>query len=75
MTSCLLSCPPSGSKSFPFRVDPFPKGRDTFLTELPPLKVYQFPLEKIIASSEMYVVIFFMPLPAEGKSRTYSFLQ
>ena len=32
------------SKFFPFRADPFQKGNETNVTELPPLKVYQFPL-------------------------------
>ena len=34
---------PKGSKFFPFRADPVSEGDRTVLTELPPLKVYQFP--------------------------------
>ena len=33
-----------GNKFFPFRVSPFQKGDRTVLIELPPLKVYSFPL-------------------------------
>ena len=32
-----------GSKFFPFRVDSFSEGKQTVLTELPPLNMYQFP--------------------------------
>ena len=37
---------PSGSKFFPFRIDPFSKGRRTILTELPVLKVYRLPFKR-----------------------------
>ena len=52
VTSYLLSCTPhsekgstlkGGSKFFPFRVDSFSEGKQTVLTELPPLNMYQFP--------------------------------
>ena len=34
---------PKGSKFFPFRVDPFSKGRPQFFIELSPMKVNSFP--------------------------------
>ena len=56
-TSCLLFCTQGpfwkgviskrkefGSKFFSFREDPFQKGTQSILTDLPPLKVYPFPL-------------------------------
>ena len=62
VTSCLLSYAPNsfwkgiyskrkefastGSKFFPFRVDPFSGRRQTILTELPPLIVCVMPLSR-----------------------------
>ena len=37
---------PNGSKSFPFREDPFGEGSKTILAELSLLKVYQFLLHQ-----------------------------
>ena len=66
VTSCLLYCmptpkkgvyskkkefAPTGSKFFPFRVDPFSEVRQYDLTELPPIKVSPFPFREPVSLS------------------------
>ena len=78
MTSCFLYCmpspfwkgvyslrkefAPSGSKFFPYRVDPFTEGDKTILTELSPLKVYQCPISIFkakLADDKIYFFLIF----------------
>ena len=56
VTYHMLYCTPSpsekgstlGSKLFPFIVDPFSEGDKIIMTELPPLKMYSFPLRAVV---------------------------